>query len=68
MSWHPILNPKPKPQEGFDVSSFLVGPSRCEALPACDCESRNPGALIITYTISGAPYYNYRMMGPTTLF
>ena len=28
----------------------------------------NIGAFIITYTISGAPYYNYSIMGPKTLF
>ena len=30
--------------------------------------SSNIGALIITYTILGAPYYNYSIMGPKTLF
>ena len=28
----------------------------------------NIGALIIPYTILGAPYYNYSIMGPKTLF
>ena len=26
------------------------------------------GALIITYTILGVPYYDYSIMGPETLF
>ena len=26
------------------------------------------GALIISYTIKGVPYYNYSIMGPKTLF
>ena len=26
------------------------------------------GALMITYTILGVPYYSYRIMGPKTLF
>ena len=28
----------------------------------------NPGALIITNTILGVPYYNYSIMGPKTPF
>ena len=36
-------------------------------------EDRTPteyaiGALIITYTILGVPYYKYTIMGPKTLF
>ena len=28
----------------------------------------NIGAVMVTYTILGVPYYNYSRMGPKTLF
>ena len=38
------------------------------SLPCATIGLDSVGALIITYTILGVPYYIYSIMGPETLF
>ena len=59
-------DPKPQTRSLLPrISIFKSGAVRWKSRAA---ESRNIGALIIAYTFWGAPFDNYSIVGPQTLF
>ena len=53
--WTPVKNPM-RPHQTLNALNRLA------------MKSLNVGALLFTNTILGVPWYNYRTMGPKTLF
>ena len=65
----------PRVSSAVSIAGMSAATSSARAI-VCTCSNSatcchlpsNMGALVITHTILGVPYYSYSIMGPKTLF